>query len=132
MNFGVAEGEVHVFGGIVFAQLGSDVEITGYLRIGGMVRVLGLISVSVELTVSLTYLPPNKLRGAAKLVIAIDLTFWSTSVEIAASYTIDGSAALVAGQDSFVPAATVEHTVLDALGPDGSSFPWQSYCQAFA
>src|SRR5262249_1701758 len=85
MNFGVASGEVHVFGGVVFAKQGNSIEITGYLRIGGMVRVLALISVSIELTVSLTYHDEdhsNELRGAAKLIIAVDLTFWSTSVEI--------------------------------------------------
>jgi hypothetical protein len=132
MNFGVAEGEVHVFGGIVFTKQGSAVEIAGYLRVGGRVRILGLISVSIELTVSLTYVTPNRLRGAAKLVIAIDLTFWSTSVEIAAEYTIDGSPAVSADRDLPVFDTTVEHSILNALGPDETSFPWQKYCQAFA
>ncbi|MFI9429174.1 hypothetical protein ACIG54_37270, partial [Streptomyces achromogenes] len=78
MDFGVARGEVHVFGGVVFTKRGSTIEIAGYLRIGGSVRVLGLISVSVELTISLTFVEPNVLRGKARLVIAVDLTFWST------------------------------------------------------
>jgi hypothetical protein len=132
MNFGVAAGEVHVFGGIVFTKQGGEIEIAGYLRIGGSVRVLGLITVSVELTLSLTYVAPNILRGAAKLVIAVDLTFWSTSVEIGTSYELVGSSQTLAGHDPFVPDAEVTYSVQDALGPVGASFPWQTYCQAFA
>jgi hypothetical protein len=72
------------------------------------------------------------LRGAAKLVIAVDLTFWSTSVELECEKTFVGSSQALAAQDPFVPAATVELSVEQALGPDGSSFPWQTYCLAFA
>ncbi|MEV4441466.1 hypothetical protein AB0K09_21055, partial [Streptomyces sp. NPDC049577] len=69
MNFGVAAGEVHVLGGVVFVKH-DGIEITGYLRIGGSVTVLGLIRVSVELTMSLTYdLDANELTGSARLVI---------------------------------------------------------------
>ncbi|MFG1953482.1 hypothetical protein [Micromonospora sp. NPDC048830] len=130
MSFGVASGEVHVFGGIVFVKQRGEVEITGYLRIGGSVRVLGLISVSVELTISLTYVVPNKLRGAAKLVIAVDLTFWSTSVEITCEKTFVGSEQTLAAEAVCAPATGF--SVEKALGPVGSSFPWRDYCQAFA
>lgn len=127
MNFGVAQGEVHIFGGVVFVKKGSDIELTGYIRFGGSVRVLGLITVSIELTVSLTYRSPNILKGEARLVIAVDLTFWSTSVEIPASYTISGSDnSALADAD-----AAVTHPVSGALGPVGTSFPWRDYCQAF-
>ena len=137
MNFGVASGEVHVFGGVVFTKQQEQIEITGYLRIGGMVRVLGLISVSVELTISLTYILPhpppgegNVLRGAAKLVITIDLTFWSTSVELKCEKSFNGSDLALAG--ATVAPEAVGASVKDALGPVGQSFPWQSYCTAFA
>ena len=141
MDFGVAAGEVHVFGGVVFRKVGADVEITGYLRIGGMVRVLGLISVSVELTIAMTYIP-NMLTGSAKLVITVDLTFWSTSVEIGCSKSFGGS------QLSPPPSHSAAHevaflaftafqsdqglSVQDALGPDAQSYPWQTYCLAYA
>ncbi|SOB86323.1 hypothetical protein SAMN06272789_6634 [Streptomyces sp. 1331.2] len=138
MDFTIASAEVHVFGGVVFTQRGSDCEITGYLRIGGSVSLLGLITVSVELTLSLTYdSHSNTLSGSAKLVVTIDLTFWSTSVTLECHKSFGGSsslgspgslgpggaAAAVAG-----PASSVE----TALGPQGPSFPWQAYCRAFA
>lgn len=128
MNFGVAQGEVHIFGGIVFVKTGTDIEITGYVRVGGSVCVLGLITVSIELTVSLTYKTPNILKGEARLVIAVDLTLWSTSVEIPASYTITGSKSLALDR----PTDALSHSVESALGPRDGSFPWRDYCQAFA
>jgi hypothetical protein len=132
MNFGVASGEVHVLGGFVFTKQGESIEITGYLRIGGMVRVLGLISVSVELTISLAYEgpPKNELRGAAKLVIAIDLTFWATSVEIECEQRFEGPSLTL--EDATTGPEAVVASVKAALGDDGQSFPWQSYCRAFA
>ncbi|MFG2934166.1 hypothetical protein [Streptomyces achromogenes] len=131
MDFGVARGEVHVFGGIVFTKRGSTIEIAGYLRIGGSVRVLGLISVSVELTISLTFVEPNVLRGKARLVIAVDLTFWSTSVEITCEKTFTGSDQAVAPHDRAALTAANPSSVQHAWGPVGSSFPWHTYCKAF-
>lgn len=132
MDFGVARGEVHVFGGVVFTKRGSAIEVAGYLRIGGSVRVLGLVSVSVELTISLTYVEPNVLRGEARLLIAVDLTFWSTSVEITCEKTFIGSDETVAPRDRGALAAAGPSSVQQAWGPVGSSFPWHTYCQAFA
>lgn len=143
MDFGVAAGEVHVFGGVVFVKRGGAIEITGYLRIGGSVSVLGLIRVSVELTLSLTYdVEHNELRGSARLVITVDLTFWSTSVTLECHKSFKGPSlapgprdaptasmeARQAAEDAALRATTVEA----ALGPQGSSFPWQTYCRAFA
>jgi hypothetical protein len=136
MDFGVAAGEVHVFGGVVFTKQGSGIEINGYLRIGGMVRVLGLISVSVELTIAMTY-SPNVLTGSAKLVITVDLTFWSTSVEIRCSKSFGGSELTPPpsrAAELFASAASLEGglSVQEALGPNAQSYPWRTYCLAFA
>ncbi|GHF60624.1 hypothetical protein GCM10018787_05990 [Streptomyces thermodiastaticus] len=131
MDFGVARGEVHVFGGVVFTKLGSKVEIAGYLRIGGSVRVLGLISVSIELTISLTFVEPNVLRGEARLVLAVDLTFWSTSVEITCKKTFTGSDQAVHPRAGVALTAAHPSSVQHAWGPVGASFPWHTYCKAF-
>ncbi|CCK24469.1 hypothetical protein BN159_0090 [Streptomyces davaonensis JCM 4913] len=143
LDFGVATGEVHVFGGVVFVKQGSGIEITGYLRIGGSVSVLGLIRVSVELTLSLTYdVERNVLHGSARLVISVDLTFWSTSVTLECrksfagpSLAVDPRDVLTASEEARQTSAGVAprgSTVEAALGPQGSSFPWQTYCRAFA
>jgi hypothetical protein len=84
LDFGVAAGEVHALGGVRFVlESSGTVTITGYLRIGGSLEILGLVSVSIELCLSLTYQSQRKaLVGRATLVIEIDLTLWSTSVEL--------------------------------------------------
>ncbi|NUK75696.1 hypothetical protein HRW22_33080, partial [Streptomyces lunaelactis] len=87
VDFIVATGEVHALGGVRYAmergQNGTLVSLTGFIRIGGSVEVLGLVSVSIELRVTLTYNPDrNQMTGRATLVIEIDLILYSDSVEI--------------------------------------------------
>jgi hypothetical protein len=83
VDFVVASGEVHALGGVRFVLERGEVTITGYLRIGGSVDILGLISVSIELCLALAYRSSDKaLVGRATLVIEIDLTLWSDSVEL--------------------------------------------------
>ena len=84
VDFLVAHGEVHVLGGIRFeVRPNGSVSVSGYLRMGGSVDVLGLISISIELVVELAYdSDSNALVGRATLVLQIDLTLWSDSVEL--------------------------------------------------
>ncbi|WP_240135382.1 hypothetical protein [Streptomyces sp. MUM 178J] len=83
VDFVVARGEVHALGGVRFELADGEVALTGYLRIGGCIEVLGLVSVSVELCITLAYQSATKaLVGRATLVIEIDLTLWSDSVEL--------------------------------------------------
>jgi hypothetical protein len=93
VDFIVASGEAHVLGGIRFQLLPDDsVELVGYLRIGGSLEILGLITVSVELVLSLGYQSKgNKLVGRATLILELDLTIYSDSVEIdSGDWTIAG------------------------------------------
>ena len=88
LNFVVAAGEVHVIIGIYFKMEVIDgnemAELTAFLRFGGSLNVLGLISVSIELYLGLRYeiSPQNGLWGQAKLTIEVDLIFFSPSIEI--------------------------------------------------
>lgn len=84
VDFLVASGEVHALGGVRFAlEADGSVTLAGYLRIGGCVEVLGLVSVSIEMRIELAYQSARKaLVGRASIVIEIDLTLWSDSVEI--------------------------------------------------
>lgn len=134
MNFLVAKGEVHVLGGIVFTVKNKSVEIAGYLRIGGSVEVLGLVRLSVELTVSLNYNESeNALIGSAKLVATVDLTFWSTSVELECHHRIAGASLPFAAETGCVDAINPHTSSVEAaLGPQGESRPWETYCRAFA
>ena len=83
VNFVVAFGEVHAMGGVRLVKDGDTISLGGYLRFGGSVSVLGLITASVELTVTLTYRDStNQMVGRATLVLEVDLTLFSESVEL--------------------------------------------------
>ena len=82
VNFFIARGEVHALGGVRFKAAGGSIDIDGFIRIGGSVEVLGLVSVSIELVVTLSYRSGNRLVGRATLVVEIDLTLYSDKVEI--------------------------------------------------
>ncbi len=121
INVGIAKAEVHALGGVRFQLVGEEVKVSGFLRIGGSVDVLGLVSISVELRVELTYEAP-RLTGRATAVIEIDVTFWSGSIELdSGDYTFVGGA-----EPSAIPPAS-------SISVPPPSLPqWQDYRNAFA
>ena len=76
VNLGVASGGVHVMAGIYFAmgkKNGKDFSIlSGYLRMGGELSVLGLISVSLEFMLSFGY-EEGKAAGRATLTVKVEV-----------------------------------------------------------
>jgi hypothetical protein len=89
LDIGVASGSVHIMAGIYFklshdATKNSDVvELTGYVRAGGELKILGIITLSLEFYLSLTYVsPPGKAFGVAKMTVKVEVLFFSASVEL--------------------------------------------------
>lgn len=88
MSIGVASGSVSVMAGIYFklekTATGDKTTLTGYVRMNGSMNILGLITVSVEFYLSLTWEsgPPDKVWGEAKLTIEIEILFFSISVSL--------------------------------------------------
>jgi hypothetical protein len=128
LDFVVASAEVHALGAIRFAiQPGGSVALTGYLRIGGVVDVLGLVSVSVELRIELSYQSESKaLVGRATLVVEIDLTLWSDSVEL------DSGQWVLAGGASPVEEVFAFAALAGADEGDPGLQRWKDYRAAFA
>lgn len=122
LDFGVASGGVYVMGGFYFKTEGDAASLTGYLRIGGEVEVLGIVSVSIELRMELTYeFSSGKCVGRATLTIEIEIAFFSTSVEISVERKFAGS--------------NGDPTFAELMRPDPADpafRPWQAYCEAFA
>ena len=57
--------------------------LSGYLRMGGSLSVLGLIKISVEFNLSFTYDGgTNKAYGRATLTVQVEVVFFSKSVEL--------------------------------------------------
>jgi hypothetical protein len=126
VDFVVASGEVHALGGVRFVlERGGAVTIAGYLRIGGCVEVLGLLSVSIELCLTLSYRSErNALVGRATLVIEIDLTLWSDSVELDS-----GEWVLAGGDERHRPLAAAAAAASVERNPFSL---WRTYRAAFA
>jgi hypothetical protein len=126
IDFGVASGSVSVMAGIYFRletdEAGDEsAQLTGYYRMRGEVEALGLVSVCIELYLSLTYeTKTEKAVGRATLTIEVEVAFFSASVEISCEKKFSGSA----GDPSFVD-------VMGLPAPDGVR-PWDRYVRAFA
>ncbi|MBM4764826.1 hypothetical protein [Bacillus sp. B15-48] len=82
VNFIIGNAEVHALGGVRFIMSGGPFDLEAFIRIGGSINILGLVSVAVELVVKLNYRPTNRLVGRATLVIDVDFTLFSESVTI--------------------------------------------------
>jgi hypothetical protein len=130
IDLGVASGGVHVMAGIYFRMMMKDdpepdeASLTGYFRLGGEVDVLGIISVSIELRMELTYeFNTGKCIGRATLTIEVEVLFFSASVEISCERKFAGSN----GDPTFLQ---LMEKGTDAFGKQVD--PWLEYCQAFA
>lgn len=98
LDIGVASGEVHIMAGIYFSlqrkEGSTDLAaiLTGYLRLGGSLNVLGLISISVEFNLSFTYDGVrDKAYGRATLTVSVKVLFFSASVELTVERAFGGS-----------------------------------------
>ncbi|MFI0898487.1 hypothetical protein [Streptomyces sp. NPDC020983] len=119
VDFGIVKAEVHALGGIRYVMQGNDVQLTGFIRLGGSVDILGLASVSIDLLVELTYdSAGNRLIGHASLVVEIDLTLYSDSVQL------DSGEWVLAGDGGNAPAV--------APGGDAGQSDWKQYQEAYA
>ena len=97
LDIGVASGEVHIMAGIYFSlqrkESGPELVATlsGYMRLGGSLSVLGLIHVSVEFVLSFTYDGgKHKAYGRATLTVEVEVAFFSTSVELTVERAFGG------------------------------------------
>lgn len=118
LNLGVASGGVEVMAGIYFkweSQAGQDrVTLAGYVRMGGMVQVLGIITISVSFYLGLSYQSDGKVRGQATLTVKVEVLMFSTSVNLTVEHSFSGSA----GDPTF--------------GQLVDQSDWNEYAQAFA
>jgi hypothetical protein len=123
LDVGVAKGEAYLLAGIYFKVERKDgrnaFTIGGYVRCGGALNVLGLITVTVEFFMGLTYESQGKrLIGEASLTVSIELLFFSVSVRIGVRHCFS----LESGGSC---------SLLDS-GPTLASDPWHEYWSAFA
>jgi len=93
-DVGVASGGLYVMAGIYFAITKNSTDISGFIRAGGFVRVLGLITASIEFLLMLKYKEEGNqtyLAGIAQVVVSIDLFLFSKDVTIRMEKKIAGA-----------------------------------------
>ncbi len=141
IDLGVASGGVFIKAGIYYSY-DSDpkkgTQLQGYLKMGGCLSVLGLITASLEFDLTLTYKSVNdSVAGDASLKIEIDIFFFSASVTLSVHKEFAGGgasgqpaamSARLPGMAAALPAAGSEHTFADIM----SSQQWGAYAEAFA
>ena len=121
IDLGVASGSVSIAVGVYLRLEATKGLLTAYFRIRGEVDVLGLISASITLELSLTYhFETGKLIGRASLVVEVEVLFFSASVEIVVERKLAGSKG--------------DPTMFQVMPPDENDLnaDWAAYCDAFA
>lgn len=117
LNLGVASGGVYVMAGIYFSLTGDETKLTGYLRCGGYLSVLGIISISLEFYLGFTFRSKGgggEVWGQASLKVAVKIAFFSVSVTL----TVEKRFAGAAGDPTFAQVVAPED--------------WEEYCAAFS
>ncbi|MFC9392622.1 hypothetical protein ACFTWS_05575 [Streptomyces sp. NPDC057027] len=114
LNVGVASGSVCVTAGVYIKLKDKKSAITGFFRAVGELDILGIVNISVEFYLGLTYEPPKTLRGTATVTVRVRVAFFSKSVSMSLERSFSG------GDDpDFAKAFPTAH-------------PWQERCAAFA
>jgi hypothetical protein len=138
LDLALVTANVHVLAGFYFAWTASDVAFSAFLRVGGSVDLLGLISVSVELCLALGYNSGHTaVEGSASLTLSVHVLFTSKSITLTVhkSFPVPGAADVTA----IAPAASMAVRAVTPPTPPGATFhltmplgDWQTYCQAFS
>jgi len=114
LSIGVASGSLTLMAGIYFKYEESLVTVSGYVRCNGSVDVLGIISISAEFYLSLTYDEgKNSVYGQASLTVKVEVLFFSAKVTLTVEREFAHSPAPL-----FADLMDQSH--------------WLSYCEAFA
>lgn len=117
LNLGVASGGVSIMAGIRFSLDPDGATVGGYLRCNGNLTVLGIVTVTAEFYLQLTYEKhghESMVRGRGTLTVGVRIAFFSKSV----SLTLERSFSGAPGDPSFAQCVQPRH--------------WHEYCLAFA
>jgi hypothetical protein len=95
LDLGVASGSASLEAGIYFSLAvdgtgKQSVSLTGFLRASGKLTFLGIVAISVDFHLGLSYLDPGKAYGEASVTVNISVLFFSKSVTANCRKTIGG------------------------------------------
>ena len=121
LNVGVASGVVYIQFGIVLVlkvvespQKGQETDLTGFVRAGGGLEFFGMLTITMELYIALTYKDPGKAYGKAKFTVSLAISILSVTFTFEAERELAGTGADPGFADQISPA------------------DWSAYCGAFS
>ncbi len=139
INLGVASGGVSLMAGIYYrldmdSSGNSTTTLTGYVRLNGELSILGIITMSLEFYLSLTWTGGNKVEGDASLRVEISILFFSIGVTVSVHKEFAGS-----GSSAWMPGgayAALEESYAESATtiPFSTAVPqdlWAAYCNSF-
>lgn len=94
-DIGVATGGVHAMAGIYFQLKGTKTDLVGFVDIGGEVSVLGIISISLDLNISLSWQHSdqgNVIEGRATMTVSVHVLFFSAAVQLSVERSFSAGA----------------------------------------
>ncbi|MET7782850.1 hypothetical protein ABZT28_45320 [Streptomyces sp. NPDC005388] len=139
---GHVEAKIGIYFGVRTVEAGDStaqqVELSAYVRFSGRVRVLGLVSASLDCYLALTYYSgPDRLVGEARVTISIDLCFFETSVSFSMRRELAGGSSATARAGAARKVSGTGRAAIAGAAAQGFSDAytqqhWNSYCTAFA
>jgi hypothetical protein len=133
VDLAIVTANVHVLAGFYFGMTTTSSEtktkFAAFLRIGGSVDLLGIISVSIELYLELAYATDhNTITGTASLTLSVQILFATKSftVSVTKTFAVPGSASFAIAAAAAAPGGPVSFDELITLAD------WETYCAAFA
>ena len=149
-DIGVASGALSLTAGIYFSYTGPDATppgdglvLAGFVRVTGQLSVLGVLTISASLDLSLEYVAStNSVWGSAGLTVGVSLCGFTKSVTITVSKTFSGPPPAT---NQIPPALHTDFAIVSgasttadptpAAGPWNQVVPnsamWDRYCAAF-
>jgi hypothetical protein len=133
VDLAIVTANVHVLAGFYFGMTttssGTQTTFAAFLRIGGSVDLLGIISVSIELYLELAYTSAHdSLTGTASLTLSVQILFATKSftVSVTKTFAVPGSSGSAITAADAAPGGPVSFDELMTLAD------WETYCAAFA
>jgi hypothetical protein len=145
INLGVASGSVQLVAGIYFAygqisppSTKTGCILTGFVKLDGSLSILGIITLSLEFDLSLTYENlggVSQVTGTATLSVSVSVFMFSFSVSVTATKTFGGGSDGTNRIHAHASGRLLPHGGSDTppnFAQQMSQDDWTAYCGAFA
>jgi hypothetical protein len=140
LNLGVASGGITLSAGFTFSYESSSAEppgstsLTAFVELTGGVEVLGIINISLELDLTLTYASTggqSYLSGTAEMIVEVPVFMFSIPVPLKVHKQFAGSS--TSGGPELAEGSPPRTTApYPAFGDVLTASNWSTYCSAFA